>query len=1237
MERNEAMVLVKRKSVRALTAVCGMMCLGAMSAAAAGLPWTWALDAANTGSTVTNMSEWAVSANWGVESGYPSTAQDVAIVKTGAASYRFIHLPDGLQVGAISADSGHHSFVGTELTILSTGFTDYTYGGPGRIRSNGDSTRVYADILAPDGNSGTFSACGDYTVKGTLVLSVGSIYHRANLYANSSDPVRHPVSIAAITQGSGSLICESARKAAAQTRAFNQVEGSPYLFRADDADAYTLAVGAPVSGAGIPSGTFLKRIFNETCVELSNPVTTTTEGNNVEFAAFGAAVYDQIDYYHYNTGNPGNTIATTKHAADEILEVDIADFTSASAGAERLFRIYTADSSYPGTLVLHNTGSWQCPITWDVAQTLLAGDTTTDYFPKAKFFTTTGAGASARFMVTNDLAITLMAWTNLTGTVRKQGTGTLVTGLFGGVPASGTFSVDGGTLVLSNRVAEATIGALTAAAGTTLRLVAGQTLHVSRALELAAGSTLDLGADACLSLAPGLSIPEGVTVTGEGHIERTYAPAVNYAPIFASPAAKVVGNPAFWVDAASLVGSSPAGVVEDAGDKIYVSRWNDCRGDAAAGYHFATNVSARPWVENVATKPYVWIPQSSSYENDYGLVWDTPIENIRAVFAVLDAKQGCYLLGSTYRLPRTWFLCGSSTGAQLFYQGLSPDFVKAAPTYFDGILRSSTVNPKNEYGRMVLIENHPTEDGAMADAFGVQYSSSAGGVRWDLSGNQRIHEVIVYTNELTYAERVQVADYLMRKWEGKSVPCQYMDARQMDAGVTLADDCHEAVKVDGEHVAGLDFVQGAGTFEKTGSGTLVLFGCGDAQTELKVSGGTLMVNSEKLQPTSGAYLHLDANAADTLTTTTYSDGSTRVTEWTDCDTGARSASLRNASSTNAPRLKAVADLNGLNVLDFGPAVATNGWDGMRCAHNPTLSFPGSRSLQTIFTVIGSAGGGNTILGGTSGRNDAASSSRYLGIWRNVQYNFGADAIARPIIDKPEVGNMDALRNLTSTEVRKNGVTVDQTTEPLSGAYDLVSVRTTSVMESNLIGGIHYGQSWGGVEFGEIIYYTDYLSQFDFNRTEAYLQHKWFGRTMSNCCAGRVASIELTAGATLQVVGGEPLTTASLGGAGTVNGKVVLTANAKVVAKVTADGAAIGQMALSEALDLSLGGTVTLDGDANKVAPGDYVLVSSASGTTGAWSLDDSFSACSRRVFSLTVQPGKIVLHVMKRGSLLIVR
>ena len=149
--------------------------------------------------------------------------------------------------------------------------------------------------------------------------------------------------------------------------------------------------------------------------------------------------------------------------------------------------------------------------------------------------------------------------------------------------------------------------------------------------------------------------------------------------------------------------------------------------------------------------------------------------------------------------------------------------------------------------------------------------------------------------------------------------------------------------------------------------------------------------------------------------------------------------------------------------------------------------------------------------------------------------------------------------------------------------------------------------------------------------------KWLGRSLPGYAKATPDALIVAEGSTVTVSGAGVIATKAIGGGGTVNGKVVLTANAKVIAKVTADGLAIGQMSLSEELDLSQGGKVTLDGDANKVAPGDYTLVSSASETTGTWTLDDSFAVCSRRVFSLTVQPGKIVLHVMKRGTLILVR
>ena len=252
----------------------------------------------------------------------------------------------------------------------------------------------------------------------------------------------------------------------------------------------------------------------------------------------------------------------------------------------------------------------------------------------------------------------------------------------------------------------------------------------------------------------------------------------------------------------------------------------------------------------------------------------------------------------------------------------------------------------------------------------------------------------------------------------------------------------------------------------------------DPTGTLSVEEGTVVVQS--VDPTalalpSGAYLHLDASADSTLTKTT-SGGITRVTAWSDPD-GGLTATLRASSSTNAPRFVENV-LNGLPVLDFG---AAQGSQRQGAQNDPTMRFAISRNIRTVFSVLGSKGGGNTILGGTAGRNDnlatRTSNNTAIGIWRDVQYHAGDPSLPLVTTSGNTSSQMSNIANPANTEFHKNGLVVNQKTEPMGGGYDLYTVKTITdhSMESDTLGGIHYAQSWGGVELGEIAYYERVLT------------------------------------------------------------------------------------------------------------------------------------------------------------------
>jgi hypothetical protein len=74
-----------------------------------------------------------------------------------------------------------------------------------------------------------------------------------------------------IFMGTGTLSLYAPRGSDGTSGAWSQTTGSPYLFYVSGTKGYSLPVGTIVTGAGIPAGTFLKRIFSDNSIELSNP------------------------------------------------------------------------------------------------------------------------------------------------------------------------------------------------------------------------------------------------------------------------------------------------------------------------------------------------------------------------------------------------------------------------------------------------------------------------------------------------------------------------------------------------------------------------------------------------------------------------------------------------------------------------------------------------------------------------------------------------------------------------------------------------------------------------------------------------------------------------------------------------------------------------------------------------------------------------------------------------------
>ena len=274
----------------------------------------------------------------------------------------------------------------------------------------------------------------------------------------------------------------------------------------------------------------------------------------------------------------------------------------------------------------------------------------------------------------------------------------------------------------------------------------------------------------------------------------------------------------------------------------------------------------------------------------------------------------------------------------------------------------------------------------------------------------------------------------------------------------------------------------AGPFTKTGAGTVVL-GWGDAGAEIHVAEGVVEAGEVSAPPPRGLSAWLDATAAASLTT----NEAGVVSNWADRRGGTFAAVQHPGHqlpvwTTNA--------LNGLPVLDFGRMAESNveGDDRM-------MAFSSLRTeIRTVFWVIGSKNGGGFLLGDS--QSDGSKRHFHRG------GNFGLTA------DAPLWGGTGQDKGVVRAgETWVNGVAVDGTKTGLSGAYDLVGWR---ISETDDAAGSSAGATWlascyaagagenyrlnGGQELGELLIYTNRLTDAERDAATAYLARKWFPQT-----------------------------------------------------------------------------------------------------------------------------------------------
>ncbi len=1231
---------------------CGVAAISAYPAVTATNTWNYSANTANT--SPATAADWFNADNW-AKSPVPNGAQWRAVLTGVPSGVRYISISDALSLG---------SFAGHDITSPSVGvvlFGDHpiTFDNAG-ARCYVRGGRLYADATAPSkqelGSDHNIEFDGRIDISALFVLASGAAYQRLDRYATSSDPVRtDDFKATGIYRGSGGMYFIGPGKGTAHSGTWTVTAGSPFVTRVQTTPV--IAPGAVVTcGDVFPEGTFVKRVFSDTWIELSSAASAGATSGDMElsFAAISPKATITIPDLRMATYVTTYTAFAQPDKDGDFRVVASNLVATSSAYGPIPFLPHVANTfGYPATIVIHDA-AWSSSGYHQNAKCLLflMGECHIEFAETGRTGARSGIpqgtatsyvkNTTTRITVTNGIDAAIGLVTNFYNTIVKDGAGSLELGLTNNVAKNtGKIVVAEGSVVLPEGSWVKTVAISNGASLKIDGTFEPETFISEPGAKICGNGTLVLPDVSYMS---DLVFEDDAKVkfktnTGDGFVRNV-------------PEYRVVGIPAFWVDASQV---STMTFKDD--DGVNIARVNDVRKTSEDdGYLFATNHTLYPTLakngDGSANNIDFGARNASAtmIEQVRDLFWSEPITNIWAIFMVQDTSRGGgQFLGSSARLKAAAgrstsdFVRDASTSwaGPVFHTGNSGTYQKALINglfYCNGILRhpfsgysyvggSCGMNGGSDRYTPHVSEAYPLLPVA-ADCFAFDSGLA------NRNGNKRVCEMIIYTNKLTQAERLAVCGYLMDKWLGCDVTCDVQT--NLVKSVSLASDPPGFVVDDGELLYAGN-VSGSGRFAKSGNGTMYVDYLDGHSANVVVSEGVLEVNSCSVPaaddiPSDGLLFRMDATRRD-LMRTTEENGVERIERWFSAHDGntrwAKYAYGGTDSSTNSAIYRANM-LNGNAMLDFGTAF-------MKSVNKSISGMQYNRvTIRSVFMVQNTSNGGAVLVGDTStwSKGGIMRNGWYLGNATGGGYLLGDFSDWSNVLVMNGSGRFDVLEAPGGSRTRLNGEWICPGTSGYSGGNDLLSFVSYLPITSDAYGYSNgYGVYCGGGMLGEYIAYSRGLSDRDALKVEAYLRKKWFNADTPGFTPAVASNLTIAAGATLNISGGAPMTVkGTFSGGGTVSGALALAADAVIEVPV-APNDTIQPVTISGTVDLSNGGTVRLVGDARRLR-GDYTLVSCPSLTAasaGAWTVEfvgARDSACKYIAFATD---GAFVLRVMPPG------
>ena len=531
-------------------------------------------------------------------------------------------------------------------------------------------------------------------------------------------------------------------------------------------------------------------------------------------------------------------------------------------------------------------------------------------------------------------------------------------------------------------------------------------------------------------------------------------------------------SPAFWVDANTQTGKDEDG-------RFF---WRDCRWDGVTDYVVATQrwATAPSVLANACGTLSAVDFGALSQHHDRGLQWSRLV-NAQTIFMVIGSQNsGGTILGTND--DSCWFNRMNMTKASdPIYSEYVSGSILNGETRLDGVV----VNGRKtgfSGGYQVLTVRATAEINVGQFAHDRELTATE---RRD--GGQRLGEVLVFTESLNDAQVNLVEGYLRKKWfAGETTRRLYgaSDLAQQEAPHIQASGSATALSTVARTKTLVKAFSGAGDVTLNGDGTLALQDAnGYTGTVTVAAGGRLELAGLAAQALADATFWVDASAPASMD---FKEGTREVTRWNDVRANGRfAARAPTEASGSFPNLNPVLlenELNGRSVLDFGEWMGNRFLVFDRPIHN----------IRTVFWVIGSQAGGGLLLGysGDTGVRDFYRAGGGDGSdWATIVADnpLWTRTVTTPVLE------------VADAPTRLNGVDVDGCAVGLSGAYDLVSVRTTGNVRASAFG-MDRDRRWrnatGGQRLAEVIIFQRELSADETTAIEQYLAQKW-GQTVTH--------------------------------------------------------------------------------------------------------------------------------------------